>query len=232
MPPRARSNPRSNPPRAGLTQGLRVDRDIMAFEFSPSVGILARNINKLGIDIRSFREPLQRAIREVMIPSIQKNFEVGGRPDWEPLSDVTLDIRAREGRGDKVLVRTGALKRNMSYMTMWDINEERAIIKDLPQRVWYGKLHQAGYGTMRAQISSEISKAAKRGERISSDEAGKRAMKSIDASLKAAMSSGTKVRRAASIPARPFVLIQPEDEDAIRRVFDDWMEERIREAGF
>jgi phage gpG-like protein len=47
------------------------------------------------------------------------------------------------------------------------------------------------------------------------------------------MASGQKVKlNAASIPARPFVLFQPEDEEAIERVFSDWLDERIARAGF
>jgi phage gpG-like protein len=221
MPPRARSSG------SGLTQGLRIDQDILAFEFTPTIGILARDIDKLGVDIRSFREPLERAVKEVMIPSIQKNFERGGRPAWAPLSEVTLEIRAREGSGSRKLIRSGNLKKNMSYMTMWDINGERAIIKDLPDRVWYGKIHQAGYGSMSSRISSQVSRAARGGQRISADEASRRAISDLDKALR----SGQRQRSAATIPARPFVMIHPEDEDDIRQVFDEWFEERMRGVG-
>lgn len=56
-------------------------RSVQMF-FTPSMGIMARRVDKLGLDIRSFREPLKRAIRNVVIPSIAENFAVGGRPSW------------------------------------------------------------------------------------------------------------------------------------------------------
>jgi phage gpG-like protein len=36
----------------------------------------------------------------------------------------------------------------------------------------------------------------------------------------------------AHIPARPFVMIQPKDAEAIQRVFDEWIAERAALAGF
>src|SRR5690606_33084285 len=57
---------------------------------------------------------------EVVIPSIQKNFDVGGRPRWENLSQVTLMRRGMTG-GEALalqlagatspLVNTGRMKR-------------------------------------------------------------------------------------------------------------------------
>jgi phage gpG-like protein len=188
--------------------GLRLDSGIMSFDFSPSIGMLARDIDKLGLDIRSFREPLTRAIREVMVPSIRKNFDDGGRPEqWVPLSEVTI-----ERGGSQPLVRSGTLRRTASQINIWDITSESATIRDLPERAWYGKIHQGGYGGAVG---------------------GRRGQRNLDARLRKAMASGQKVKlNAASIPARPFVLFQPEDEEAIERVFSDWLDERIARAGF
>jgi phage gpG-like protein len=207
--------------------GLRLDKGIIAFDFAPSIGILARDIDKMGVDIRSFREPLMRAIKEVMIPSIRKNFDVGGRPSWEPLSEVTI-----ERGGDQLLVRSGKLRRVMGQINIWDVTAESATIKDLPDHVWYGKIHQGGYGTMQSKIRNEVRKAARGGKRINADEASRRALGSIDRQLRNAMSTGTKVRSAAAIPARPFAMIQPEDEDKIQEIFGNWIVERMRRAGF
>src|SRR6185503_20125327 len=80
--------------------------------FEPSLALLARRVDKLGADIRSFRVPLKMAIQQVVIPSIRKNFDQGGRPTWEPLSEHT--IRNRKG-GTQPLVRTGLLRRQMGY---------------------------------------------------------------------------------------------------------------------
>lgn len=224
MPPRARPST----VRGDLTSGLRLDQGIMAFDFQPTIGILARAVDKLGLDIESFEEPLTRAVREVMIPSIDQNFASQGRPRWEPLSEVTLAIRQREGSGNKILQRTGRLREAATSLDIWDIDGERAVIKELPQDVWYGTIHQAGYGSMGGAITSQIRKGA------SASEAARRVQSDLDARLREAMRTGTRVkaRSAAPIPARPFVVIQPEDEERIVDVFDQWLGEKMGEAGF
>src|SRR5690606_29929622 len=102
--------------RTASVSGLRIDGSIpgvqLGFTFSPTIGIVAKNVDKLGLDIRSFREPLKRAIQQVVIPSIRTNFDSGGRPAWEPLSEATLRWRQARGIGGTApLIATGALRR-------------------------------------------------------------------------------------------------------------------------
>jgi phage gpG-like protein len=221
-----------------VLSGLRTDSVIKAFDFSPSIGILARDVDKMGIDIRSFRVPLTEAVRSVMIPSIQANFQAGGRPDsWEPLSEATQVIRSRAGQSGPILVRSGALMRNMGYMTMWDITKDYAIIKQLPPRVWYGAVHQGGYeNNVGTQINSAIKRAARKGVKLSPGQASKQVMAQLDAKLKSAMAGGGSAGggsdRAHTIPARPFVMFQDEDLPKIDQVFDNWLKMRLVAASF
>lgn len=135
MAPPGRFNMGNNGPR--IDTGLR-------FAFQPSIGISARRIDTLGLNIKSFREPLKRSIQQVIAPSFRKNFEVGGRPDpWEPLSDVTIDIR---GSAEPILVRSGTLKKTMQQFNIWTVDTKKAALLDLPAKIQYGKIHQAGYG--------------------------------------------------------------------------------------
>jgi phage gpG-like protein len=205
-------------------RGLRLHDGIVSFEFKPTLGILARDVDKLGIDIRSFREPLTRAVKEVMIPSIKKNFDSQGRPGWEPLAEDTLLLRDRIGKTGPILNRSGLLKRNMSYQTMWSITQEFAIIKDLPQRVWYGKVHQEGRNSMRTRMKSEVQKAAKQGIKLSPDKAAQIVQARIDQEL---LSGQGSKHSSTNIPARPFVMFQDEDYDDIEEVFGKWLQERI-----
>lgn len=140
-----------------VDRGLRIDSNITAaavpsVTFEPTIGITARRIDKLGMDIRSFREPLTRVIREVVAPSIRKNFDVGGRPGWEPHSSSTEEIISRLGRPSRgVLVATGTLRQVAGQLNIWDISQDAAILRGLPSHVWYGAIHQAGRrGTGRA----------------------------------------------------------------------------------
>lgn len=215
----------------------RKDSGILAFDFSPTIGILARDLDKMGVDIRSWRVPLTNAVRNVMIPSFQANFQSGGRPDaWEPLSEATQLIRSRAGQSGPPLVRSGALQRNMGYMTMWDITDSYAIVKQLPERVWYGAIHQAGYGTTGAAIQNKIKTAAKKGIKLSTGAAAKQVMGELDAKLKSALASGQSVGsstdRAHPIPARPFVMFQDADLPKIDDEFAKWIDMRVLAAGF
>jgi phage gpG-like protein len=169
----------------GLTPSL-----VTTVKWEPTLGIVAGRIDKLGIDIRSFREPLKRAIQQVVIPSIRTNFDVGGRPAWEPWAEDTEEISSRLGKqSTSLLVRTGALRRNMGFFSLWTVTTTSAILNDLPDRIWYGKLHQGGYS--------------------------------------GGASSNPKFGTTAAIPARPFVMLQDEDEEDITLVFLDWLEERV-----
>lgn len=230
MPPTRRKtgNPSLSPSQS-VRRGLTADDQILAFEFQPTVGISARGIDRLGLDIRSFREPLKRAVQQVMIPSFQKNFSEEGRPDtWPELSDVTLDIRAREGFGHKILDRTGQLKKVAGQLNIWTIGQETAVIRDLPDKVWYGKVHQQGFGGSGggSKMKTYLKKA--KGD-------AKEAQKLLDDDLIMAMRTGSKMgggrRTVSEIPARPFIVLQEEDFDEIEKVFVVWLTERMVASG-
>ena len=115
----------------------------LTFTFEPSVGILARKIDRLKYGIKDMRQPLRASVREVVIPSIQMNFRKGGRPRWTNLTEETW---AQKGAGEKILIGSGALMKTMGYMNIWHIDSKMAILNQLPEKVWYGALHQAGHG--------------------------------------------------------------------------------------
>lgn len=193
--------------------GLRQIGDLgpsygVQFTFSPSIAILAGKVDKLGVDIRSFREPLHRAVKEVMVPSIKQNFAAGGRPKWPKLSAATLEIKAARGFGATPLRATGRLARVASQINIWTINTKAAYIADLPESIWYGKVHQSGVG---AKTSTRRSRAATR------------------AALRKALQTGTKVKTGANIyiPARPFIVLRPADEKKVEQVFLKWLRERV-----
>lgn len=230
MPPRRRSGNPNLTPRQSVRRGLNADDQILAFDFKPTIGISAREIDKLGLDIRSFREPLKRAVQKVMAPSFRKNFEEEGRPEsWAELSSATLDIREREGYGDMILDKTGLLKKTAQQLNIWTIGQETAVIRDLPEKVWYGRVHQAGYGG-----TGGGSKMSGRMKKFGGD--AKMAMRDLDDDIMHAMVTGKKMhggeRTVNEIPARPFIVLQEEDFDAIEEVFVEWLQERAMRAGF
>jgi phage gpG-like protein len=202
-----------------IQSNLRINPKVMRdsvpqLTFSPSIGIIARNIDKMGIDIRSFKEPLKRAVQQVIIPSIQQNFEEEGRPPWDPYSASTLDIRERLGDPvNKLLNKTGDLQNVMQRYNLWTVNNNAAILLDIP--LWYGKLHQEGHGKSMAAAIKRTGSAAG-------------AFNQINSQIKSAIKTGTTIRGTdMNIPARPFVMIQPEDVPKIQEVFERWLGERV-----
>jgi phage gpG-like protein len=198
-------------------RGLQIRRQVFQnsvpqLAFSPSVGIIARDVDKLGLDIRSFREPLKRSVQRVIIPSIQKNFDDEGRPEsWEPYAESTIDIRERQGSPvGKLLDKTGALRTAMKRLNIWTINDTAAILLDLPSNVSYGKIHQQG-----------LSGAAKRAKGAGG------AFNKRQRDIRKAIQEGKTLRTAVEIPARPFVMIQDDDVFAIEAIFSEWLNERI-----
>lgn len=202
---------------AEALKGLRINQGITSamlpgLSFEPTLGITARRIDKLGIDIRSFHEPLKRAIQQVAAPSFQRNFDTGGRPDrWDPLSEGTIEVQKNLGGSHTdVMIKSGLLRRTMGQVNIWTITKESAILRDLPESVWYGKVHQKG-------LEGEGGKASKG------------AYEKRRAAVNKALRGGgsVKAKYVPTIPARPFVLLQPDDVEAIEKVFDTWLGERI-----
>lgn len=184
-----------------LTPHLTQRQVSITLNFEPSVGILARKIDKLGLDIQSFREPLKESVQKVVIPSIRRNFDAGGRPKWTPLAIGTISQKHGDTRP---LIRSGALRRQMGYLNTWTIDSEKAMIADLPEAVWYGKVHQAGHG---GTVTTELKNISTgKIETITEEAEG-------------------------GIPARPFVVLQRGDHTKIQRVFDRWLGRRVRAAG-
>jgi phage gpG-like protein len=113
--------------------------------FSPDVGMFVYGLEEFADSFKSMREPLKRSIQKVLAPSFQKNFDVGGRPSWEPLDEDTL---ARKGNSS-ILVDTGLLRTVAGQLNLWTIDgiEGMAYIDDMP-RAEYGMFHQDGTSKM------------------------------------------------------------------------------------
>jgi len=203
--------------------GLRMDAEIRIpeWDLEPSIGIAAGRIKRLGLDIRSFKEPLTTAIKTVVIPSIRKNFDEGGRPTpWEPLAEFT--IKMRHYQAWPILRRTGALRKAATQFNIWTVSTTSAAIRSLPQKVWYGYVHQAGYGSF-SLFTTEASKRL--GPGASQKDVNNEAFKLMDAVR------GEGRAAAIHIPARPFIMFQQEDFEKITAVFYEWMVSRAERVG-
>ena len=99
-------------------------------------------LEKAGDKAKDLRIPLKRA-GILMVGSIDKNFRAEGRPDkWTPLSDMTLSMRRKHGKGAKILQDTGRGKGSIDYKVI--SNQQVEIGTD----VQYMAAHQTG-GTVK-----------------------------------------------------------------------------------
>jgi phage gpG-like protein len=209
--------------KASIWGGLRFDHILDAgWELQPSIGIVAKQIDKLALEIRDFKVPLVKAIRTVMMPSILKNFVHEGRPEpWTPLS--TFAEIQRGGRAHPILYRSGLLERTASSFGIWSVGATSATIKSLPSSVWYGVLQQGGYGDLKSMARMELSSA---GAKLSTEALTQRAM-----DIFLGGPQGGRKQSKFVIPARPFIMFQTEDIEEIQQVFVEWMEDKANEVG-
>lgn len=182
----------------------------ISFSFEGSAGIAGKKFLRLAEDVDSLEEPLTRSVRDVVIPSIMMNFRKYGRPRWAPILPETA---AQKGGSFVPLVRDGSLKATMGSLDIWRIDNEKALIPNLPADVWYGVVHQTG-------ASFSGSKGASGGT-----------VRIVGLGSSSRTAQVTDTSGGGEIPARPFAVIQPEDEEAIEEIFNEWLGERINAAG-
>lgn len=223
---------------AGAIMGLRLDRIVsIKWDIKPSVGLVAKDIQRLGLDIRSFREPLTRAIKTVLIPSIRKNFDAGGRPAWDPLAEPTVVSRGYSAW--PILEVTGKLRKRATQFNIWDIGVTSATVRSLPSDAFYGVYHQAGAsrgGSGGASALLQHAPGSKAAEALigrflprAAKELGPKATASHvrNRAIGMLMDEGNGW----SLPSRPFIMYQPDDVDKIQAVFIEWMTERAIKSG-
>lgn len=113
------------------------------YDFNPTVHLLVGQLDTFGMSFRSYREPLKRAVQQVMAPSFKKNFDLGGRPPWQELKDETITQRNYLGATGGTLVKTGLLRKVAQQLNLWKIGTDEAMIQQMP-RAQYGAVHQEG----------------------------------------------------------------------------------------
>jgi len=119
----------------------------------PPAVFINRQLSAMGNDIRSFREPLTRIIKQAVIPAFHGTFDKQG-PGWQPLSDKTKLHRTRMGYPPGPILdrKRGAvgLRARFTAFARWDINgiKGEAEFTGLPNLVSYGNVLHSGYGNI------------------------------------------------------------------------------------
>lgn len=97
---------------------------------------LRKKLDEYKVRFRNFRDPMEK-IGEILVASIKKNFEVGGRPSWKPLSPATIMMKGHS----TVLVNTGRLRGSIEFKAEREYVEVGSF--DTAARI-YGEVHQKG----------------------------------------------------------------------------------------
>jgi phage gpG-like protein len=102
--------------------------------------------------IDDFRPAFEEVASEVISPSIQHNFDSGGRPRWEPLSEDTLRRKNMMGYRDpsKILVATGAMEQAATNPTNYIITKDE--LRAAPFGIEYWGYHQMGTTRMPQRV--------------------------------------------------------------------------------
>lgn len=124
----------------------------------------ATDIDKLNVNIKSFRDPLKLVLNNIIQPAIVKNFASQGRPEWRPLSEATKTRRGphkpragtkkrRSSLNMRILDDTGFLKKIATQKNIWEIKDDQItfMVNFFTQRVPYGGFQQLGTRNMVAR---------------------------------------------------------------------------------
>lgn len=144
--------------------------------------------------------PALDAIGRTIVDSIQTNFEVGGRPAWPPLKPATVARKRRHP--DKILIESETLKDSITHR----VTGPRSV--EVGTNVVYAPAHQFG---LKGQV--EVPAHTRR------------------AHMRQTKRGAVRVRahevrahqREMNLPARPFVVLQPEDIEEIRAIVSDFL---------
>lgn len=153
-----------------------------------------------------FREPLRECGTQV-IRSTDKTFQQQGRPtQWDELSDLTLMNRRKGGAGAKILQDSGRLKNSITAQGQGSINKLTADELLIGTNVKYAAIHQVG-DTIKAKNKPYLV--------IPAGKTKKGKKKFIK-------------KKQVTIPARPFLIVQPEDTQRFGNIFAAWTARQIQ----
>lgn len=152
---------------------------------------------------------------QVVVESSLRNFEVGGRPKWAPLSSVTLLLRGKGRSGFRIHKRDG----NKGRVTKAAFDTYIAGAQTLRDTgILMASIgSKSGQGIYKLEKDSITIGTAVKYAAAHQDEEGVKSTKGF-----------IKGKR---IPARPFMLLQPEDEARIYDMAVVFVDKRISEAG-
>ncbi len=118
--------------------------------------LLDKDLRDLAGDLAGsnrMREPLQDSAREVLAPSINKNFQVGGRPKrWKASSPISTYRLQKKGEGAPTLWVTGKMKNAAGSLARFKVKNNELTYGYFPATLWYAMVHDDPAMAKRANI--------------------------------------------------------------------------------
>lgn len=115
-------------------------------KFFRDIGAIQAAIDLLGVKFHDFSEPLAASLELVILPSIRKNFDVGGRPPWQQLSEPYRTYRLPR----PILIQSGALLQATQAIGNWRVDFNSIELTGIDS-VPYAAYHQGGTRRMPAR---------------------------------------------------------------------------------
>lgn len=217
-------------PKTGLQYLPRISIDPSG-RASSGAYLYAGRIDKLGMSFKSFREPLTKALNQVIIPSIHKNFDAQGRPKWKELKKSTIRRRLMDGypRGP-ILYRSGRLRRGATKKNIWYIGPLstgarsggsdilRVKTEYFSQLVPYARYHQKG---ARVPTTRRTGKLKTTIERVPGG-----GFEAFGGESREWTEGGPGAEFGKLVP-RPFIQLTTEEEIEIYNIFVAFMVEKV-----
>jgi phage gpG-like protein len=215
------------------TTGLHVTMAIIDPRHATPRGtsVFAGDIDRLGMSFRTFKDPMEKTLDLVVIPSIIKNFQAQGRPRWAPLSLSTIKNRLDSGFSTgPILHRTGRLRREATRKNIWQLTSSefslggydtlklRTIFFD--GKVPYARFNQLGTGSKQKTFLVPLD--------IASDfnpPGSENPFDTLNRTHLEVRFGGVrhKPKPGSGSPPRPFIQLTVEEEVEIYNIFVDFM---------
>jgi phage gpG-like protein len=154
-------------------------------------------------------------IGNMLVTSILRNFEVGGRPAWPDLQPATWARKTTT----KILIESGRLRDSIGYDL--ESGGRRLIVGTIQQNVPYAAAHQFG---LKGRIEQSVPEHLRRAHT-------RRTARGVVNVPEHRVRAHTRTINQ-NIPARPFVVIQDEDIREIEQIVRDFLiglELRVRQ---
>lgn len=206
-----------------------------------------RSLERLA-KVGDFTSAMEQAQNEIL-SSIGENFRAQGRPTkWEQLSEITVALRRMNGRGGKILQDVGKLMQSCTPGSEGSLTRHTANELVVGTNLVYAAVHQFG-ATVKVKNARVLAKLLSAGGLV---KVGPNQYRQ-QGDARGAFTKGGKVQKkfrqlgdafnqvkttksgvawaifgkTVKIPARPFLVLQPEDEEAIVDIFKRHVDKQL-----